>query len=87
MRFVCCLRELNKHALHGGESRSRRLPYREKDESHIVISIDFKTDLIDLFKGNQKAGRRCKAVNLIREFPSNLMLKLLIILKEKLRRK
>lgn len=56
----------------------------KKDESRLVISIDFKTDLIDLFEGNKKTRERsCKAVNLIREFPSNLMLKLLIILEEK----
>lgn len=45
----------------------------EKDESHIVIYIDFKTDLIDLFKGNKEAKKRLEAVNLIREFPGNLM--------------
>lgn len=61
-----------------------RLPgFARKDESRLVISIDFKADLIDLFKGNKKAKERAgKAVNLIREFPGNIgKSKLLIILE------
>lgn len=65
MWFLCCLHPLtrsafvkNKHALHC-EFTAARLS-RGKDESRIVISIDFKTDLIDLFKGNKKARNGSK---------------------------
>lgn len=80
------------HALHCVYCLQRRKSERGKDESRIVISIDFKADLIDLFKGHKKSEReemakREEAVNLIREFPSNLMFKLLIILKERQRQK
>lgn len=46
--------------MHYTPSIHRRLPYREKDESHIVISIDFKADLIDLFEGNKKTARKLR---------------------------
>ena len=53
---MCCLREVKQACI----TTSRRLPYREKDESHIVISIDFKADLIDLFEGNKKTATKLR---------------------------
>lgn len=62
MWFVCFIRELNN--VFSNITRKVKAAaashIAKKDESYIVISIDFKTfktDLIDLFKGNQKSKK------------------------------